>query len=158
MLEGMVFHDEMKRYFEFLGLDGYAKCHKHHYLEETEGYHRLCEYCISHHNKMIQPRDMKRPDVIPESWYRFDRKDVDVSTKQNGVKDAIRKWVRWEKETKSLYEEMTLELIQMEEIASAEFIKNYVKAVDEELSKADKKHIQLETVGYDIGFIVSDQN
>ena len=158
MLEGMVLHDEMKRYFEFLGLEGYARFHEHQYHEETKGYHRLCEYYISHYNEMIPPRDMKRPDVIPDSWYRVNRKEVDVSTKRTGVKDAIEKWVRWEKETKSLYEEMTLELIQMEEIASSEFIRHYVKDVDDELCRADRKHIQLETVGYDIGYIISDQH
>lgn len=158
MLEGMVFHDEMKRYFGFLGLEGYSGCHAHHYHEETEGYHRLCEYYVSHYNEMIPIRDMKRPDVIPDSWYRANRKDVDTSTKRSAVKDGFQKWVKWEKETKSLYEEMTLELIQMEEIASAEFIKQYVCDVDDELARADKKHIQLETVGYDIGYIMADQH
>lgn len=46
----------------------------------------------------------------------------------------------------------------MEEIASADFLKCYIKDVDEELSKADKKHITLETVGYDIGYIMADQH
>jgi len=53
---------------------------------------------------------------------------------------------------------MVNELIAQEDIASAEFIKCYVMDVDDELSKADRKHIQLETVGYDIGYIMADQN
>ena len=158
MLEGMVFHDEMQRYFKFLGFDGYSKAHRHHYHEETEGYHRLCEYYLDHYNMMIPVREMKRPDVIPGSWYKFDKKEVDVSTKRTGVKEGIQKWVKWEEETKALYEEMAKELIMMEEIASAEMIKCFVMDVDEELSEADKKHIQLETVGYDIGYIMADQH
>lgn len=158
MLEGMVFHDEMMRYFGFLGFDGYSKFHRQQYHEETEGYHRLCEYYLSHYNEMIPPRDMNRPNIIPDSWYKFNKKEVDVSTKRTGVKEAIQKWVKWEEETKALYEEMCKELILQEEIASADLIKCYVRDVDEELSKADKKQIQLETVGYDIGYIMADQN
>ena len=158
MLEGMVFHDEMMRYFRFLGFDGYASFHHHQYNEETEGYHKLCKYYLDHYNFMIPYGDMERREVIPESWYRYNKKEVDASTKRTGVKNGIEKWVEWEEETKALYEEMCKELILMEEIASADFLKHYIKDVDEELSRADKKHITLETVGYDIGYIMADQH
>ena len=38
MLEGMVFHDQMSRYYDFLNLKGYKRCHEYHYFEETLGY------------------------------------------------------------------------------------------------------------------------
>ena len=157
MLEGVVFHDEMMRYCRFLGLDGYANYHKRQYHDETEGYHALCRYYLDHYNAMIPYTDMNRPSVIPESWYRYNKKEVDVSTKRTGVKEGIRKWVEWEEETKALYEEMYKELVFMEEIASADLVMHFIRDVDDELSNADKKHIQLETVGYDINFIIADQ-
>ena len=43
-LEGMVFHDEMARYFDFLNLCGYRECHKCHYEDETEGYYVLYNF------------------------------------------------------------------------------------------------------------------
>ena len=156
-LEGMVFHDEMARYFDFLNLCGYRDCHRRHYEDETAGYRELCEYYMNHYNKLLPHTHMERPDVIPESWYGHKRQDVDKGTKQSAVKSAIKKWVEWETKTKELYEEMWLELMNGEEVAAAHFIAGFVRDVDNELKEAEKIHITLETAGYDIGFILANQ-
>lgn len=156
-LEGMVFHDEMARYFDFLNLCGYRECHKMHYEDETEGYRKLCEYYMNHFNRLLPNAPMERPNVIPESWLGYTRQDVDAGTKTSAVKTAIKRWVEWERETKDLYESMYAELLNENEIAAASFVLEYVKDVDRELKDAEKMHIDLESVGYDIGFILSNQ-
>ena len=85
MLEGMVFHDEMVRYYGFLNCDKWKNEHEWHYAEETEGYRQLCDYYMNHYNMLIPVEPMNRPDVIPESWYRYMRQDVDAGTKKNGM-------------------------------------------------------------------------
>ena len=100
---------------------------------------------------------MERANVIPESWYGHKRQDVDKGTKQSAVKSAINKWVEWETKTKDLYEEMWLELINNEEVASAHFVAGFVRDVDNELKEAKKTHMNLETAGYDIGYILANQ-
>lgn len=157
MLEGMVFHDEMCRYFDFLGLCGYRELHRDHYNEETEGYVRLCEYYMHHFNKLIPHTTMERPDVIPESWHMYSMKDVDAGTKRNAVRSAFQKWVEWESATKDLYEDMCGELLNNGEIAAEKFISHYAKDVDDELAEATDTHIKLETIGYDLQFIMSEQ-
>lgn len=156
-LEGMVFHDEMVRYFDFLNLCGYRDCHKWHYDDETEGYRKLCEYYMNHFNRLLPTQPMERPDVIPPSWLGYTRQDVDTGTKASAVKTAIKRWVQWERETKDLYESMYAELLNENEIAAAKFVCGYVQNVDNELKEAEKVHINLETVGYDIGYILSNQ-
>lgn len=91
MLAGMVFHDEMARYFDFLNLREYRNNHRKHYFEETENYHSLCEYYSHHFNKLIPNEPMERPSVIPDSWYMYTRQEVDSGTKKNAVKAAVRK-------------------------------------------------------------------
>lgn len=153
MLEGMVFHDEMAKYWDFLNLECFRENHENHYAEESEGYRKLNRYYMEHHNKFIPIEPMNRPDVIPQSWYQAKRQDVDRGTKQSGIKSGIEKWVTWEKETKAIYQDAYLSLIEIGEPAAAEFVLNYVKDVDEELKCAMETHLTLESVGYDLTFV-----
>lgn len=137
MLEGMVFHDEMARYYGFLNCGRWKSEHEWRYAEETEGYRDLCEYYMTTYNMLIPVEPMNRPDVIPDSWYRYMRQDVDVNTRKNGMEIGIRKWVEWERETKNLYQEMWKELVDIGEIAAAQFISRYIRAVDKELKNAE---------------------
>ena len=153
MLEGMVFHDEMSRYFSFLNLKNFRRCHEHHYKDETESYKCLCSYYMRNYNRLIPTEPMARPDVIPQSWYNYERKDVDANTKRNGVRSSYEKWIAWESETKSFYEDMYAELMENGEIASAVFIERFIDDVSEELADAKEEHIKLESVGYDMAYI-----
>ena len=53
MIIGLMFHSQMCDYFSFLGLKGYSKCHEYHYFEENNNYKKLCNYYITHHNKLV---------------------------------------------------------------------------------------------------------
>ena len=144
MLGGMVFHDEMVHYYGFLNLDDWVEEHKCHYEEESEGYRELCDYYMNHYQMLIPNEPMERPDIIPESWYRYTRKDVDTATKRNAIIVGVRKWVEWEEHTKQIYEDMWKELVGIGEIAAAQFMSRYIRGVDDELKCAQKKHISLE--------------
>lgn len=157
MLEGMVFHDEMAKYFNFLNMKGYMKCHEYHYAEEQKGYRDLSRYYMEHHHKFIPVLPMNRPDVIPQGWYEATRSQVDHGTRQSGIKTGMEKWVQWEKDTKAIYQDAYLSLIEMGEPAAAEFVLCYVKDVDEELKHAEGKRLTLESVGYDLITIVGEQ-
>lgn len=150
MLEGMVFHDEMARYYDFLGMCGMRDCHRDRYHDETDGYIELCEYYMHTHNKLIPTIPMQRPDVIPESWYMYMRQDVDNGTKKSSYKNAMKKWVDWETGTHDLLEDMCGELLNSGEIADAIYIARYIKDVSEELKEATDKHIRLESNGYEL--------
>lgn len=158
MLEGMVFHDQMARYYDFLNLKGYKRCHEYHYFDETLGYRRLCRYFMNHYHMFIPFDDMDNPRVIPESWYKYTRQEVDTGTKKSAVKAGIEKWVKWEHETKDLYQKMYQELMNIGEVAAAEMLACYVKDVNCELKYAERKHIDLESVNYDLPTIVIEQH
>ena len=158
MLEGMVFHDQMARYYDFLNLKGYKRCHEYHYFEETLGYRKLCRYFMNHYHMFIPYDDMDDPKAIPDSWYRYTRQEVDASTKRTAVKSGIEKWVAWEKKTKRLYQDMYKELMNIGEVAAAEFIGCYVCDVDCELKHAERKHLDLESINYDLPTVVIEQH
>lgn len=138
LLEGMVFHDEMMRYYGFLQMYECKDEHEEHYLKETEAYHALCDYYSNHYNMLIPTLPMARPDVIPESWYKYTRQEVDEQTLKNAKRVGLKKWIEWEKKTKDLYQSACKELFELGEVASAIFVSQLVVDVDEELKEAMK--------------------
>ena len=158
MIQGMMIHEQLANYYDFLGLKGYKRCHEYHYMNESCMYRKLCRYYINHHNKLIEESEFDNPNIIPKSWYNYTRQDVDTNTKRNAVKQGLEKWVEWEKETKKLYENMYMELQNIGEIASAEFISCFVRDVDRELKKAERYHLNKQATDYDISNIIMEQN
>ena len=157
MIEGTLYHDELARAFDFLGLYGYAKCHEYHFIEETRNYKCLSHYYATHYFKLLMLENIERPKLINETWYKYTTKAVDTGTKRNAVKELTSKWVEWERETKKLYQEMRQELCEQKEIAAALFLDNFICDVDKELRHAEKKLIKFETLGYDISPIIHQQ-
>jgi hypothetical protein len=157
MIKGMMLHEELADYYDFLGLQGYKRCHEYHYLDETCAYRGLCRYYINHHNKLILKVEFDNPNVIPDSWYKYTRQDVDNNTKKNAVKNGITVWVDWEKETKSLYEQMYKELIAIDEIASALKVHELICDVDCELKKAERYYLNKKAIDYDLTEIIAEQ-
>ena len=157
MVEGLMFHSQMSDYYNFLGLKGYAECHKYHYFEENSNYRKLCEYYMTRFNKLIPERSFKNPNVIPENWYQFMRQDVDAAVRKAALKAGIDNWVKWEKDTKKLYETYYKELIALNEVAAALELRSYIIDVDEELATAQEKDIYLKAIDFDIFEVTSVQ-
>lgn len=157
VLKGMMIHEEMANYYDFLGLEGYKRCHEYHFIKEMMSYRSLCRYFINHHNMLIPESLVEVPEIIPESWYMHTRQDVDTATRKNAVKIGLTKWVEWERDTKKFYQEMHIELVALGEVASAMFIENLIDDVDRELKDAERYWINKEAMGYDMTAIVGEQ-
>lgn len=157
MIKGMMIHEQLANYYDFLGLQGYKRCHEYHFMQESCAYRGINRYFINHHDMLIPEAEFDNPEVIPASWYEHTRGDVDSSTKKNAVKVGLTKWVEWERDTKKLYQEMYQELMNIGEVASACKIKELICDVDCELKKAERYWLNKEATGYDIVQIVDEQ-
>lgn len=157
MIKGMMIHAQMADYYDFLGLQGYKRCHEYHYFKESCAYRGVSRYFINHHNMLIPEERIEDPNLIPESWYDHTRDDVDMSTKKSAVKSGLTKWVEWERETKKLYEQMYHELMELNEVASACKIKELICDVDCELKMAERYWLNKEATGYDMVQIIDEQ-
>lgn len=67
MLEGLMVHDQMSRYYCFLGLEKYARYHQKQYIAESKNYSELNSYYCCHHNKLIKEKQPVDPKAIPSS-------------------------------------------------------------------------------------------
>ena len=157
MIKGLMIHDQMSDYYDFLSLRRYKRCHEYHYKKEMCNYRRLHRYFINHFGKLIEEKRIEDPEIIPSSWFRYSRKEVDANTKRTAIKAGIEKWVAWEKETKTLYQEKYRELLENKEEAAAIFLQDLIKDVDCELKWAERKSIELDTVDYNLSLIIGEQ-
>ena len=154
---GLMVHTQLADYYDFLGLEGYKRCHEYHALKETCNYRGISRYFINHYNKLIPEQKIEDPEMIPQSWYNYTRQDVDNGTKRSAVKTALDKWVDWEKDTKELYEQMYKELMELDEVAGACKVKELICEVDEELKKAERYQLNKMMTEYNLSDIVHEQ-
>ena len=157
MIKGIMTHEELANYYDFLSLKGYKRCHEYHAMSEMCGYRQLCRYYINHYSKLMPDVRIEQPEVVPDNWYSHVREDVDTSTKKNAVKNGLSMWISWERETKTLYQQMYKELLDLGEVASAHMLLDFVKSVDCELKKAERYMLNKIATGFDIVNILEEQ-
>lgn len=157
MVKGLMVHEQLANYYDFLGLKGYRDCHEYHFLHESCMYRKLNRYYVNHYNKLIPEMEFEQVSEIPESWYNYKRTDVDSSTKRNAVKNALTRWVEWETETKELYCNMHKEMLENGSVATALFFEEFIEDVDHELKRATEYWINKEAVNYDMVVILDEQ-
>lgn len=97
-------------------------------------------------------------NVIPTNWYNYTRYDVDAGTKRSAVKDGFRKWLEYEKETRQYLSEMAQRLEQMNEREAARKLDHLIEHVEKEIQTAENKMMDLESTGYDMSYILQQQN
>lgn len=154
MKEGVQFHEEQAKTFDFLGLWGFSKCHISHCFEEKENMMQLQHYYACHYFKLIQLEVSSQPQLFPDTWYKYTTFAVDNATKKSAIKELMEKWIEWEKETKKLYQEMRQEFTNLGELDAAIQLDYYIQDVSKELSHAQKKLISLETQNYDLQIVI----
>lgn len=97
-------------------------------------------------------------NVIPTNWYNYTRYDVDQGTKRTAVKDGFKKWIEYEKETRQYLSQMAQRLEQMNEREAARKLDHLIEHVEKEIATAEDKMMNLESTGYDMGYILQQQD
>jgi hypothetical protein len=157
-IEGMMFHDEMANYFDFLGMMGFKRLHEYQFFKESAEMRCTSRYYLNHFQKLLDTEEVKASDYIPSNWYRYTRQEVDNSTKRNAIKSGMEKWAEWEKETLSIYEDCYKSVLEGTEIACAEKIEDMLNDVRKELKHAHRLILELSAVDYDLSYILCKQD
>jgi len=157
MLDGVMIHEQLVHYHNFLHLPGYARFHMERCLGESVSYMRLYNYYLSHYGKLIPDVKVAPTNVIPKTWYSHTKKDVDSSTLRSSVKAGLEMWIDWEKDTQKLYQELYMALMEIGEIASANYVSECISDVTEELKEAECYYLNKKIRDYDITDIMDEQ-
>lgn len=150
-------HSDYADYYYFLNLCKYGDMHNKHYVSESLAHRNLQKWYIQHYNKLLPPAKYDYSPVIPQSWYKYERTDVDTNTIRTSVKNGLTSWVEWERETKTLYEQMYKELMSLGDIVGAMFVKNLICDVTDELCTAEDYHLRKKATDYSISDIIAEQ-
>lgn len=157
MLHGIMLHEQLANYYDFLALKGYKRCHEYHYFCESAMHRKLWRFYINHFNKLIAVSNTDFIPVIPSNWYRYTRGEIDAGTKRKAVENALREWAKWENQTKDFYTDKIRELDALGEYFASGFFRELLADVEKEIKTATRKQIILNNVDYAINFIVGEQ-
>lgn len=97
-------------------------------------------------------------NVIPKNWYAHTRYDVDANTKRNAVRDGFNKWIEYEKDTKQYLENMIQRLEESNAREAARKLDYLIDHVEKEIEHAEEKKMALENSGYDMNYILQQQD
>ena len=158
MIKGLMFHEQMTDYFSFLNLHGYEACHEYHAILERAGYRRLHRFYMETYGRLIDEGKPEDPAVIPATWYRYSREEVDTKTKRQAVRESIEKWVQWEGDTRNIAMNISRELEKAGDEVAARYVLDIAEDAAKELRWAKKTHINLASVDYDMVYILDQQD
>ena len=157
MIEGVMLHDEMSNYYDFLSLKGFRKIHEYQYWKENIAYTDFSHWVINHLDKLPRESEVDNPDVIPEGWYNYKTLDVNANTKKEAVKGGLEKYLNWEKSTKIFYEKAYKQLYDLGDLLGAMKVQCLFKDVEEEIEHIKERIIHYNMINYDIETILLDQ-
>lgn len=184
MKQGVEMHEQLADYYGFLNLPGYQKCHEYQMLCELLTYRKAKDMYMKEYNQLVQPASMMAAltnmsnnnqngmqsnntnmsnnnnyaNVIPQNWYTHTRYDVDASTKRTAVRDGFKRWIDYEKDTKNYLTQMTQRLEQQNEREAARKLDYLIDHVEKEIECAEEQMMALENSGYDMNYILQEQN
>ena len=96
-------------------------------------------------------------NIIPQNWYGRTRYDVDAGTKRTAVRDGFKRWIDYEKETKQFLMNMAERLEKANQREASRKLDYLIDHVDKEIECAEEKMMDLETSGYDMNYILQQQ-
>ena len=178
MKQGVEMHEQLADYYGFLNLPGYQKCHEYQMLCELLTYRKAKDMYMKEYNQLVQPSNISNmnsmtnmnnnsnnnsssqnyANVIPTGWYSHTRYDVDSGTKRNAVRDGFKRWIDYEKETKQYLLEMAQKLEQANEREASRKLDYLIDHVEKEIEHAEEKMMALENAGYDMNYILQEQD
>lgn len=155
----LMFHDHMKDLYDFLNLQGFKCWHKHQYTTESEAFIKTKHQFMCTHNKMLDIGDPGQPEnVIPENWYNYTRLDVTPQLIKQYAESSFNTYKAWEEKTKALYEDYAKALMDMGNVADAQWVNCLVDDVTCELKMIYKVMLKLKATNYDIIYMLDMQH
>lgn len=155
MTHGVMFHSQMEDYFTFLGLPDYACAQREHMLAEMKRMACAKTRYITVHDQLVPDVSVKDPAVIPDSWHRYTRQEVDQKSKRMAVRDGIARWIEWETAAHKTYCDARKTLMENGDVSDALWLCDIITDVCSELTDAKQLQLDLAATDYEMGAILT---
>ena len=157
MVGAMMIHTQLTELFNFIDLETDAKRQKKQLHEESDGLLKLEKYAAQHHHILITSDNPPQVDILNLNILKQPNDKLSPDNKIYLIQYAMKEWIEWEKESKIIYEDAYRNLVDMSEIAAADFVLQYVKDVDKELRDAELLYRVRDAIDWDLPTIYDKQ-
>ena len=115
------------------------------------------KYAAQHHHVLITSDNPPQVDILNLGMLKQSNDELSPDNKVYLIQYALKEWIEWEKESKIMYEDAYRHLVDMSEIAAADFVLQYVKDVDKELRDAELLYRVRDAIDWDLATIYDKQ-
>ena len=157
MVGAMMIHTQLTELFNFIDLKSDAKRQKKQLHEESDGLLKLEKYVAQHHHMLITSNNPPQVDILNIGILKQHNDELSPDNKIYLIQYAMKEWIEWEKESKIMYEDAYRNLVDMSEIATADFVLQYVRDVDKELRDAELLYRVRDAIDWDLATIYDKQ-
>lgn len=157
MVGAMMVHTQLTELFNFIDLKSDAKRQKKQLHEETDGLLKIEKYAAQHHHILTTSNNPPQVDILNLSMLKQQNDELSPDNKIYLIQYAIKEWIEWERESKIIYEDAYRNLVDMSEIAAADFVLQYVRDVDKELRDAELLYRVRDAIDWDLATIYDEQ-
>lgn len=157
MVGAMMMHTQLAQLFTFIDLLPDARRQEQQLLEETHGLVELNKYFSQHHHTLAIADNPPQIDIFDLNVFKKETGELTPEDKIELIRYGMNKWIEWERESKIMYEDAYKTLIDLSEVASAEFITRYIRDVDQELRDAERLYRVRDAIEWDLPTIYDKQ-
>ena len=133
MIEGIMFHNQMIQYFEYLGLKGFSDLQKIRFEGENKDLVELQRYVIDTYGVVVGETNPDSRSYIPAEWGEELRERIDVDNRKDYVRFGIETWKYWEDKSKKVYGNAYFNLNDLRDAGGSERILKVVEGTEKEL-------------------------
>lgn len=157
MVGAMMIHTQLTELFTFIDLEPDIKRQKKQLHEETDGLLRLEKYCVQHHHMLITAENPPQIDILNLGMLKEMNSELSPDDHAYLIQYGMKEWIKWEKESKIIYEDAYRSLVDISEIAAADFVMEYIRDVDKELKNAELLYRVRDAIDWDLPTIYDKQ-
>ena len=157
MVGAMMIHTQLTELFVFLDLMSDIKQQKKQLHDETDGLLTLEKYCTQHHHILITANNPPSIDILNLGVLQEANGNLSPDDRVYLIQYGMKEWIKWEKESKIIYENAYRDLMDISEIAAANFIMQYIRDVDKELKNAELLYRVRDAMDWDLPTIYSEK-
>lgn len=157
MVGAMMIHTQLTELFYFIDLKPDAKRQKKQLHEESDGLLKLEKYATQHHHILVTSDNPPQVDILNLGMLKAPNDELTPDNKTYLIQYAMKEWIEWEKESKIIYEDAYRSLMDLSEVAAANFVLQYVKDVDKELRDAELLYRCRDAIDWDLATIYDKQ-
>lgn len=157
MVGAMMVHTQLTELFTFVDLIPDMNRQKKQLHEETDGLLELERYCDQHHHLLVTANSPPSIDILNLGLLKKSNGELSPNDRAYLIQYGMKEWIKWEKESKIIYEDAYRNLVSISEIAAADFVMKYIHDVDNELMNAELLYRVRDGIDWDLATIYQNQ-